>query len=255
MWSGSSLLRLLLGFLLVGPLLGTAWAAGTLTGWRQDPEESVPGTEPQRPVPALPYTLPGSVSHRIASWLSAVAARWQRVGPYLGKPLVRLVGSTIFSLTVAIVVSQQCCVITAAGLVLAYVSGFGERRWTSSPIVSFSVPLLLAWLLGHAAYGALHPVSISVAASFALAFCGCCGRNSANEELAWQVMPQLGAVIALVMVKQPVIAAVVTLLATLPLLLAPLLETESGREQYFRSMQVQLAANMILAALAVGYPS
>jgi len=254
-WAGSSLLKLLLGLLLAGPLLGMAWAAGTRTEWRQNSEGHVLGPVPPRPSPGLPYTLPGSVSHRLATWLSVVTAWWHQVSPRLRNPLLRLVASTIFSLTVASQLGQQCLAITAAGLVIAYVSGFGRRRWTVSPIVSYSVPLFLAWLLGHAAYDALHLVSVLVAASFALAFCRCNGVGRVNEELACQITPQLAAVVGLVMIKQPVIAAVVALLATLPLLLAPLLETQSGREQCFRIVQAQLAANMILAALAVGHPS
>ena len=253
-WTGSSLLKLLLGLLLAGPLLGMAWAAGTRTEWRKNPGSRVPVAGLPRPSQALPYTLPGSVSYRLTTWLSVIAAWWQQVSPCLRNPLLRLVASTIFSLTVAIQLGPQCLAIAAAGLVIAYVSGFSRRRWMVSPIISQSVPLLLTWLLGHAAYAALHPVSVLVAASFALAFWGCNGMGRVNEELAWQVAPQLAAVVSLVMIKQPVIAAVVGLLATLPLLLAPLLETQSGREQCFRIVQAQLVANMILAALAVGHP-
>jgi hypothetical protein len=254
-WTGASLLRLLLGLLLGGPLLGMAWAASTRTEWHQDPDVNVPSAMPPSPLPTLPYTLPGSVGHRLASWLSAVAAWWKHVSPHLRNPLLRLVASTIFSLAVAIQLGQQCLVITAAGLAIAYVSGFGRRRWTLRPVISYSMPLFLTWLLGHAAYHALHPISVLVATSFALTFCPYDAVNHADKELAWQVAPQLAAAVSLVMVKQPVIAAVVTLLATLPLLLAPLLETQSRRGQYFRIVQTQLAVNMVLTALAVGYPS
>jgi len=254
-WAGASLLRLLLGLLLAGPLLGMAWAASTGTEWRNGAEDSAPGSTPPRSLVALPYTLPGSVSHRLSSWLSELAGRWQQVRPRLGNPLLRLVASTIFGLTIAIQQSRQSFAIAAVGLVVAYASGFGRRRWMSSPIISHSAPMFLTWLLGHAAYAGLQPVSIAVAASFALAFYRCAGASRVNAELSWQAAPQLAAVVCLVIIKQPVVAAVISVLVTLPLLLAPLLGTHSRRGEYFRIVQTQLAASMVLAAFAVGYPT
>jgi len=254
-WAGASLLRLLLGLLLAGPLLGMAWAASTATAWRNGAEDSVPGLTPPRSLVALPYTLPGSVSYRLSGRLIELAGRWQQVRPHLGNPLLRLVASTIFCLTVAIQQSPQSFAITAVGLVIAYASGFGRGWWISSPIISHSAPMFLTWVLGHAAYASLQPVSIAVAASFALAFYRGAGASRVNTELGWQVAPQLAAAVYLVLVKQPVVAAVISVLATLPLLLAPLLGTHSRRGEYFRIVQTQLTASMVLAALAVGYPT
>ena len=126
-WAGASLLRLLLGLLLAGPLLGMAWAASTGTEWRNSAEDGAPDSPPPRSLVALPYTLSGSASHRLSSWLSELAGRWQQVGPRLEIPLLRLVSSTIFCLTVAIQQSPQSFAITAVGLVVAYASGFGRR--------------------------------------------------------------------------------------------------------------------------------
>ena len=252
-WAGASLLRLLLGLLLAGPLLGMAWAASTGTEWRHGAEDSAPGTMPPRSLVALPYTLPGSVSHRLSSWLSELAGWWQQVRPRLGNPLLRVVAGTIFCLTVAIQQSPQSLVVAAVALVIAYASGFGRRWWMSSPIILHSAPIFLTWLLGHAAYADLQPVSVAVAASFALAFCRCAGGSRVNAELVWQVAPQLAAAVCLVPIKQPAVAAAISVLVTLPLLLAPLLGTHSRRGEYFRIVQTQLAASMVLAALAVGY--
>jgi len=252
-WTGSGLLRLLLGLLLAGPLLGMAWAASTKTRWRENLTDSPPGDTAANPIPALPYTLPRSASHRLVTWLSAVSAWWQQVKPHLSRPLLHLVVTTIFSLTVAAQLGQQSLVLTAAGLVLAYASGFGRERWGASLLVSVSAPLLLTWLLGHAIYDTLRPASVLIAAFFALTFHGCSALKQAHKGLAWQVAPQAAVVAGLVAIKQPVAATVVALLGTSGALLAPLLQTQPGREQYFRVLQLQLAASMFVAALALGY--
>ena len=256
-WTGSHLLRLLSGLLLVGPLLGMAWAASTQTSWREEPVDDPPDNTTQESIPALPYTLSGSAGHRLGTRLSTALTWWRQVEPRLGRPLLQLVGSTIFSLTVAAQLGQHTLALTIAVLVIAYASGFGRGPWASHPIASISFPLFTAWLLGHAVYNVPRPVSVLAAASFSLAFYGSSVLNKRLEPVAkgltWQVAPQVAAVASLIAVKQPVAAAVVALLGTPQLLLAPLLETEHGREQYFRAVQLHLVISMFLTALALGY--
>ena len=283
-WSVSSLLRLLSGLLLVGPLLGMAWSAtlrirralglqplrsknqhdglskeaSTKTGRRESsalklragPVDDPAGHTAQRLIPVLPYTLSGSASDRFAVWLSAVLAWWQRVKPRLSRLLLQLAVSTVFSLTVAAQLGQQSLALTTVGLLIAYTSILASGRWTSSFILSISIPLFLAWLQGHAVYNTLHLPSVFVAASFAFTFYSC---SVMGKGLAWQVIPQAVAAAVLVAVKQPLAAAVITLLGTPQVLLAPLLETQLGREKYFRAVQFQLATSMFLTALAIGY--
>ena len=254
-WTGSHLLRLLSGLLLVGPLLGMAWAASTQAGWRDRPVDDPPGTVRQKLIPTLPYTLSGSWSHRLGAWLSAAWAWWQQVKPRLGRPLLQLAGSSIFALTVAAQLGQQSLALTVAGLVIAYASGLRRERSSSNLIIS--VPLFAAWLMGHAVYADLRPPSVLAAASFSVAFYGCSLLNKRTHAVgggvAWTTVSQVAATAGLIGVKQPVIAVVVALLGTLQLLLVPLLDTEHGRRQYFRAVQFQLAASMLLAALALGY--
>jgi hypothetical protein len=168
-----------------------------------------------------------------------------------------LLGSTLFSLAVAAQLGQQSLALTVTGLAIAYASGFGRGRWASSPIVSISVPLFTAWLLGHAVYSTIHPISLLAAASFSFAFYGYYGLNQGLgtdvKGLAWPVVSQAAAVASLIVAMQPLAAAIVALLGTYSLLLAPLLETERGREQYFRAVQSQLAIGMFVTALALGY--
>lgn len=219
--------------------------------------DASPGNVAGNPVPALPYTLSGSASHQLGGRLSAALAWWQQVEPRLGRPLLQLLGSTVFSLAVAAQLGQQSLALAVAGLVIAYASGFGRGRWASNPIVSIPVPLFTAWLLGHAVYNTLRPISLLAAASFSLAFYGYSRLNqrlgSDVKGLTWPVVSQAAAVASLIAAMQPVAAAIVALLGTLSLLLVPLLETERGREQYFRAVQSQLAIGMLVTAFALGY--
>ena len=256
-WTGSHLLRLLLGLLLVGPLLGLAWAASARTRWQDEAMDDPADPTAQPSLVALPYTLPGSASHRLAEkWLMA-RGWWQQVEPRLGKPLVQLVGSTIFALTVAAQLGRQSLALGLLVLTVAYASGLARTRWASNRIVSVSFPMLTAWLLGHAAYDALDPASAFAGACFALVFYGAAVLKDSSEPLAvglaWQVLPWAAATVTLMAIKQPLIAATVALLGTSQLLLVPLLEREGGHALYFRALQLQLAISMFLAASALGY--
>ena len=252
-WTGSSLLCLCLGLLLVGPLLGTGWAASRQIQSYANPAEHPLGDAGQKPLPALPYTLAGSAGHRLARWLGAVSAWWEQAKPRLGKPVLWLVVSTIFSLTVAAELGQQTLILAAVAVIAAYVSAQSRWRWVYSLIVTISLPLSCAWLLGHSTYAALRPASAFVAASFALAFYGCSFVDRTGKGLWRQVVPQAAVVVSLLVARQPAAAAVVALLGSSQLLLVPLLKTPAGRAQYFRTVQPQLAASMLLTALAVGY--
>ena len=245
-WTTNSILRFLLGVFLSGPLLGIVWSASTQIRWRDLLTYDPPSKVTPKPIPALPYTLPGSASEQLGSWLSTFLARWQQVKPYLGKPLLQLIASSVFSLTVAAQLGQQSLILTAAGLGIAYVSSLDTKRR-----ISVLAPLFLAWLLGHTIYSTIHLASALIAVFFAVTLYS--APKQMETGLIWQVMPQIAIVAGLVTIKQPLVATAVALLSTLGVLLIPLLQTQSGREKYFRIVQLQLAASMLLSALALGY--
>jgi hypothetical protein len=155
---------------------------------------------------------------------------------------------------VAAQLGPQCLAITAAALAVAYVSAWNQGRWASGVIISIATPVLLPWLLGHAAYGSVSALSALMAGFFGLTFSAFCSAGTVNRRLVQQVMPQIGVAVCVVVGGQPVVAGVVTLLTTSQLLLAPLLETQPGRVQYFRLVQAPLVTSMLLAALALGHP-
>jgi hypothetical protein len=255
--SAGHILRLLSGCFVAGPLLGTAWAACTRNEWREQLPDDPRGNANGKAVTSLPYTLPGSASAALSARLSALGSWWQRVEPRLGRPLVQLATSTVFALALAAQLGQQSLVVALASLVVAYVSGLLGPRWAHDPVVSPTLSVLGAWLLGHAAYAQITPLSALAALGFSLAI-GCLSalnrrRGSVGQNALWLAVPWAAAVASLIGVMQPVAAALVALLVTPPLLLAPLLETDLGRAQYFRTVQLPLAASMIIAALALGY--
>ena len=235
-WTAGHLLRLLSGLLLAGPLLGTAWAASTQTEWRERAILASSADRHKRSRPVLPYTCPGSQSATLSALLSRSWATWQQVKPWFSRPLLHLAGSSVFALVIAAQLGPSCLFIAFAVLLIGYGAGW-SRTWRANPMASAGIPLFAAWLLGHAAYSTLRPVPVLAAASFCLAFCSLSvlkeRPSSPATGLVGHAVSWLIAVGSLVVVMQPIVAAAVGLLGSLPLLLAPLLETE--REQYFRT--------------------
>jgi hypothetical protein len=276
-WTGSHLLRLLSGLLLVGPLLGIVWAASTHARWRELLRDDSPGgNAPDSVVPseswqstALPYTLPGSGSHRLAVWIAAASTRWRTLEPHLGKPLVQLFAGTVFSLTVAAQLGRHNLALAGGSLLVAHVGALGRVRRASHGLVSVSLPVLIAWLSGHAAFNSIHPLSAVVGLGFSVALFGCFAVYKHPERpirgLVWQIGAQLVPIASLGIIRQPLMAAIVALLVTPQLLLIPLLQpstskaasihmvTGCGQAKYFHAVQFQLMLSMFLTALALGY--
>lgn len=277
MWTIQHMLRFASGLLLVGPLLGTAWAASTQTRWRHSRlEPSAQNLAPQleeasRPWQdlALPYTLPGSASHRLAVRLATASARWQVLQQSLGRPLLLLVVSSTFALTVAAQLGSQSLALVIVSLAAACSIGCRESRGTPWRWLSVAAPICIAWLVGHAAFHNLHPISIWAAGCYSAWFYGCSALGSKPESidrgLFWRVAAQSGVVTSLIIVRQPLVAAVVAILITPQILLLPLRDSqtndnhrglaraEQGHQPYSRALQVPLVASMILTALALGY--
>ena len=252
-WTSNSVLRLFWGLLLTGPLLGTVWGAGTRIRQHAQQGDCLPdGAEPKS-IWALPYTLIGSTSYRFAARLCFLVTWWREAKPVVSRALVQWITGTVFALAVAAQLGQQSIAITALGLVMAYAVGFSRWQWIAHPVIFIAVPLCLAWLLGHAAFAVLNPLSIVVAVCFACVFYGCFITNQIDQGLIWQVMPQAVVIAVLLACNQPVVAAAVTLLGSPQLLLAQLLRTREQRGKYFQAIQWHVAVSMLLTALALRY--
>lgn len=252
-WTGDSALRLFLGLLLAGPLLGTVWAASACVRQQAAPWDCLSSDAQSRSTFVLPYTIAGSMSYRLAMRLSLLAAWWQGAKLALGKTIAQWMASAVFSLAVAAQLGQRSLVVAALGLVMAHIVGFMHGPRILRSLLSISVPLCFAWLLGHVVFAALHPMSALVAASFALVFFGCFMTSETSHGLIVQVIPQAVVVASLIVCHEPMTAVAVTLLASPQLLLAQLLKMPGQREQYFRAIQWHLAVSMMLTALALGH--
>ena len=250
-WGLESMLRWMLGLLLVGPLLGIVWALGAHVAW-PSPADLPPG-EHIRPVRKLPFTQPGSPSSRLSRWIALTQAQWDTVRPVLARPALQLAVSTLGALVVAAQLGRQPFFVTATQLAIVYLSVLTQKRWASNLLFSVALPVFLAWLLGHSLYHSLTIATVVVGASFALALYAHNRLSESRPGLLWLSLAQALTCSALVFIKQPVVAAIVGLLATLQFLLLPLLESEQGRHTYFSAVQVHLVASMILSALALGY--
>lgn len=262
--AASSVLRLMLGLLLAGPLLAVAWrASGQIRSSMELAAESA-NDAPQKLVGYIPYTLPGSASSRFATRLGAVSAWLQQVGPELGMSLLRLGAGTLFSLVVAAELGQRTFAVTAGAILYIYARLLGRRRWAAQrpggraqgaagQLLDHALPIFLTWLIGHATYAAIRAESVLVALCFALVSYGCSQVQRTGDGLLQLLLPQVVVVIYLIIAGQPVTAAGVTLLASSQVLWSPLLEVPAGRTKYFRAVQLPLAIAMLLTAWALGY--
>jgi hypothetical protein len=262
--TGGNVLLFMLGLLLAGPLLGVAWTASGQIRFYGKLAADAPDNAPQKPLRPIPFTLPGSASAMLASWLGVASARWQRAAPEVGMPLLRLVVSTIFALVVASVLGSRTLVITAAALVCVCIRSLGRGPWlarrprseaegTASQVLDVFLPIVLTWLIGHAMFVAIRAESVLVAACFALALGVCPQVRQTGKGPLRLLLPQAVVVIYFITARQPVTAAGITLLASSQLLWSALLETPVGRTKYFRAAQLPLAAAMLLAAWTLGH--
>jgi len=127
------------------------------------------------------------------------------------------------------------------------------ERWATGSMLAVSVPVFLAWLVGHAIHAAIRPESALVAACFALALGGCARVRCTGKGLLPLLLPQVVAIAYLIFLRQPVASAGVTLLASAQLLWAPQLQTPMGHTAYRRAVQITLAASMLLSAWTLGH--
>lgn len=252
-WTSDSTLRLFLGLLLAGPLLGTVWAASACVRQQVAPWDYLPSDVESRSTFVLPYTIAGSMSYRLAMRLSLLAVWWQGAKLALGRTIAQWMVGVVFSLAVAAQLGQRSLVVVALGLVMAHIVGFVHGPRILRSLLSISVPLCFAWLLGHVVFATLHPMSALVAASFALVFFGCFMTSETSQGLIVQAVPQAVVVASLIACNEPMTAVAVALLASPQLLLAQLLKLPGQCGQYFRAIQWHLAVSMILTALALGH--
>ena len=251
-WAPADWLRLALGLLLIGPLLGTVWIAAAQAPWRYPRRQGRARAAPSASV-EFPYAQVGTASAALTARLARASRRWRSAEPVIGKPLAKFAIAAAFSIAVAGTLGRTCVLITVAGLA---VSCLGAALWNqgyAKVVFRIGAPLLLAWLVGNGAFAPLSVAASATAVLFAFAVVGWRSAHQNRARETWQALPLLGIAGILAARGQPMLAAAVALLSTPSVLMVPLLQSKAGRAVYFRAMQLPLLAASSLAALALGY--
>lgn len=252
--SGENLLFLLIVLFLADALWGTLWHLIAERDWLVSSANWLSQAQ-EATLTALPYTAPGSPSHRIFGRLGRKLAWWRMVfWPRLGSTLLGLVVTLPLVLVLAVILGQRVIILTVAALAIMMLAFLGARR-NSAPPLSLRAILEMgfAWLAGHTAFGPLTLWSFLLAAFYTVAYHSCL-KLATNSGKLWPSLLKVSqaAVIALlIFLKQPVVAGVVGLLLLPQMLLQPFLGQGEVELWYLRRTGPFLMAGMLLAALAV----
>jgi chlorophyll synthase len=252
--SGENLLFLLIVLFLADALWGTLWYLIAGEGWLVS-SATEPSQLQQGSSAALPYTAPGSPSHRIFGRLGRTRGRWRVVSrPRPGSALLGLVVALPLTLILAIILGQRVIILTVAALATMVLALIRTRRYGAPPLFLRAIlEMGLAWLAGHTAFGPLTSWSFLLATLYVVAYHSCLklARTSEKRWLTLLKVSQAAIVVLLVYLKQPVVAGVIGLLLLPQMLLQPFLDQSEVGLWYLRRTGPFLMAGMLSAALAV----
>ena len=251
--SGQNLLFLLIVLFLADALWGTLWHLIAEQDWFVSSNWRSPAQEAS--LTALPYTAPGSPSHRIFSRLGRKLAWWRAVfWPRQGPAFVGLVVALPLTLILAVILGQRVIILTSAALAIMVLALLCARRHSPPPLSLRAIlEMGLAWLAGHTAFGSLTMWSFLLAAFYTVAYHSCLklARNSGKPSLVLLKVSQAAVIVLLIFLRQPVVAGVMGLLLLPQMLLQPFLGQGQVELWYLRRTRPFLMAGMLLAALAI----
>ncbi|MFQ5812766.1 MAG: hypothetical protein ACE5I2_06205 [Anaerolineae bacterium] len=251
--SGQNLLFLLIVLFLADALWGTLWHLiaerdwfVSFSNWR---------SQAQANLTALPYTAPGSLSHRIFSRLGRKLAWWRAVfWPRQGPALLGLVVTLPLTLVLAIILGQRVIILTVAALAIMVLALLRARRHSAPPpSLRAILEMGFAWLAGHTAFGSLTLWSFLLATLYTMTYHSCL-RLAENSGKRWLILlnvSQAAVIALLIFLRQPVVAGVVGLLLLPQMLLQPFLGQGEVGLWYLRRTRPFLMAGMLLATLAI----
>lgn len=262
--SWHALLAVFLTLVLADPVLGSVWTlAGAAARWRfPRGRKGNPGGESA--LPALPYTLPGSVGHRFSSFAGGALVRWRStIWPRVGTSILGLGLLTLVAVVMAASLGSVVLLVTAIALGVAGAALVDARSGARLRGVLGSAFLGgLPWLLGYTAlarHGAAEQGLVWMAqilvwpALYATTWRayqwldeGECGKGAVLLSVAQAI-----AVAVLVVVKQPIAAGAVALLLLPQLLVQPVLLQGGDGPWYLRRVQVFTMGAMMAMSAAV----
>lgn len=251
--SGQNLLFLLIALFLADALWSTLWHLIAERDWFVSSNWPSQTQEPN--LTALPYTAPGSPSHRIFNRLGRKLAWWRAVfWPRQGPAFVGLVVALPLTLILAIILGQRVIILTSAVLAIMMLALLRARRHGAPPLSLRAIlEMGFAWLAGHIAFGPLTLWSFLLAAFYTVAYHSCLklARNSGRPSLVLLKVSQAAVIVLLIFLRQPIVAGVVGLLLLPQMLLQPFLGQGQVELWYLRHTRPFLMAGMLLAALAI----
>jgi hypothetical protein len=250
-----SLLLLLLVLFLVDPVLGGIWRLVVGTDWLA-PFASRHLSREEVPLRSLPYTSPGSPGYRAFRWLAGILAWWREdFRPHVGTEFLGLSLTLAVAITLASLLGRLVALLTLVALVLMAVILFSSRQRgpVSFPLRAV-LELGLPWLMGHLAFGALHWESVAFALVYTIAYYACFVLVYGRRRTATRLLngSQIVAVALLIIVKEPILAGIASLLLLPQLLLQSFLWRGEAEWWYLQRSQPWLMAGMLTVALAMG---
>ncbi len=258
------LLMVLLAAVLADPVLGSVWALAARIGAWSFPEANRDNPGHHSSMPALPYTLPGSVGDRLLSSVAHMSWRWQGIiWPRAGSSILGLGFLSLVALLLAASLGRGSVVVTVVALGVA-AGALLQSRSTSvvHPALAACFLAALPWLIGYAALGGsavekqgpgdwlqvLVWPALYATTWYAYRWIG--DRQPYGGALLLGIA-HLFAVGVLVVVRQPIMAGVVALLLLPQLLLQPELLRHGDGLWYVRRGQGFAMGAMIAMSVAV----
>jgi len=247
--SGQNLLVLLVALFLADALWGTLWYLIAERDWFVS--SPWPSQAQEFSLTVLPYTTPGSPSHRLGRRL----AWWRTVfWPRLGSALLGLAVVLPLTLILAIILGQRVIILTTAALAIMVLALLRARRHSAPPLSLRAIlEMGFAWLVGHTAFAPLTLWSFLLATCYTVAYHNCLtlAQDSGKRSLTLLRVSQAAVIASLIFLRQPVIAGVAGLLLLPQMLLQPFLGRGGVELWYLQRTRPFLMAGMLLAALAI----
>ncbi len=265
-WGSEPLLRLGLLLFLVDLLWGGLWSALASTDW-SNPLRHWQRWRHGQPASSIPYATPSGPAGRLAETQGQLKSWWDaELGLTRGSILVGLGSTLALSLLLSALLGNRLLLLTLAAISLSqlvFVLTGGDGR--PVPAVQAVLEMGLAWLAGHVLFEPVSASSLSLALLYSLTYAGGLGLMLDQSGLGLWNLGQLGAVVVMVLLRQPWLAGVAGMLWLVQAFpQAGVLDVvqwarEAGEPKerqalairYLRYAQPWLMVAMLLAAVAV----
>jgi hypothetical protein len=247
-WNGRDVLIAALAVLLADGVWATVWWGLVETDWPQllARWKTIEVAEPRQ---AWPLARPGSPADRTQRWFARFSAWWDsEVWPNAGTPILSALVSIVLGVVVSAVIGWQALTLSLGALALTQIGLLLELTRGRAPhLIHGFLNVGLAWALGHAAFNQWGVLSFAVAFLFAVAYGSSLSLAHGGQSTRSWLLPQLIAIVLLVLLQQPIAAfALIAVLAA-----QALLSTVLTGLPYARAAQFWLMVAMLIAALAI----